>query len=512
MMTYLYQFRWLPLVCLLMVACDDNLDELNTNETDATAIDPVFQLNNAIIESSYPNTTLVYDMGIVQQIVTPNSGVLTGANFNQDNRNVTQQTWQNYYRDVIKNTRDILNSQEELTDRNNLIQMARIVQANVFMILTDEYGYIPYFEAGKAFSERVLYPGYDAQQAIYTDLIAELREASASLDPSGTSETAEVLFGGDIAQWKKYGYSLLLRAGMRLSKVDLEQAQAVAQEAFQGGVITSNEDNAVIRHDANYVNGVGRILNATEANNYFLAAPFVAYLQSNNDPRLESIAVRYVGAASGPGQVLGPDGNGTNDPDAQIGMPVGNNDETAKAVAADLGLASFYEFSQADRERVVTQTSPMFLVTAAQTQLLLAEAAVRGWLSVSAEELYASAVRAHMEQMASYGAGSAIEEEAITTYLAANPYDAANALEQINTQYWVASFLNGPEAFANFRRSGFPNLDPNPFPNQDISTDFIRRLTYPSSEVAVNTSNVNQAIAQMGPDRLDTRVWWDVAQ
>ena len=511
-MNYLYKFRWLSLVCLLMIACDDNLDELNTNETDATAIDPVFQLNNAIIESSFPNTTLVYDMGIVQQIVTPNSGVLTGANFNQDNRNVTQQTWQNYYRNVIKSTRDILNNQEELADRNNLIQMARIVQANAFMILTDEYGYIPYFEAGKAFSERILYPEYDAQQAIYDDLISELRQASAALDPTGTQETAEVLFGGDITQWKKYGYSLLLRAGMRLSKVDPPQAEAVAQEAFQGGVILSNDNNVVIRHDANYVNGVGRILNATEANNYFLAAPFVEYLQSNDDPRLEAIAVRYIGAASGPGQKLGPDGNGTNDPDVQIGMPVGNNDETAKAVAADLGLASFYEFSQADRERVVTQTSPIFLVTAAQTQLLLAEAAVRGWISASAEELYTSAVRAHMEQMAAYGPGSAIAEEAISAYLAAHPFDAANALEQINTQYWVASFLNGPEAFANFRRSGFPDLDPNPFPNQDISTDFIRRLTYPSSEVAVNTSNVNQAVAQMGPDRLDTRVWWDVEQ
>ncbi|MEZ4829361.1 MAG: SusD/RagB family nutrient-binding outer membrane lipoprotein [Bacteroidia bacterium] len=64
----------------------------------------------------------------------------------------------------------------------------------------------------------------------------------------------------------------------------------------------------------------------------------------------------------------------------------------------------------------------------------------------------------------------------------ANPYDAANALEQINAQYWVASFLNGPEAFANFRRSGYPALTPNPFPGKDIKGDFIRRMTYPNSK------------------------------
>ena len=152
---------------LLLIACDEGFDELNTSKTDATAINPLFQLNSAIIESSFPNTTLVYDMGIVQQIITPNSGVLTGANFNQDNRNVTEQTWQNYYRNVIKETRDILNDEEALTERNNLRQMTRIVQAHAFMILTDSYGHIPYFEAGKAFNERILYPEYNDQTVIY---------------------------------------------------------------------------------------------------------------------------------------------------------------------------------------------------------------------------------------------------------------------------------------------------------------------------------------------------------
>ena len=83
-------------------------------------------------------------------------------------------------------------------------------------------------------------------------------------------------------------------------------------------------------------------------------------------------------------------------------------------------------------------------------------------------------------------------------------------LEQINTQYWVASFLNGPEAWANFRRSGFPVLTPNPFPGSDLKTEpFIRRLTYTDNELNVNKTNVQQAISRQGPNLLDTRVWWD---
>ena len=85
-----------------------------------------------------------------------------------------------------------------------------------------------------------------------------------------------------------------------------------------------------------------------------------------------------------------------------------------------------------------------------------------------------------------------------------------NALRDINTQYWVASFLNGPEAFANFRRSGFPALTKNPYPAQEISTgDFVRKLTYPDTELGINVANVQEAITRQGGNKLDTRVWWD---
>ncbi len=141
---------------------------------------------------------------------------------------------------------------------------------------------------------------------------------------------------------------------------------------------------------------------------------------------------------------------------------------------------------------------------------MLAEAASRDWINASAEELYNEGVRLHMEQMALFDVESTVPEADIVTYLNENPYSASEALEQINTQYWIASFFNGPEAFANFRRSGFPELDPNPFPSQDISGDFIRRMTYPSDEIAVKGENVNEAITRMGPDNMDTRVWWDV--
>ena len=114
-----------------------------------------------------------------------------------------------------------------------------------------------------------------------------------------------------------------------------------------------------------------------------------------------------------------------------------------------------------------------------------------------------------MEQLASYDAASAISSTSIQTFTDANSLDDAKAVEQINNQYWVSSFLNGPEAWANFRRTGFPALTPNPYPGKAITGQFIRRLTYPNSEISVNSVNIKAAITKQGADNLDTRVWWD---
>lgn len=506
-MKYIRLYIITILLFSLATGCDEGFDELNTNKTAATTVDPVFLLNQAIINSSFGGNTLVYEMGVVQQIITPFTGVLTGANFNQDNRDVTDDLWQSYYRNVVRNTRDVILTASLQEGRSNLVNMGRILQAYAFLVLTDTYGDIPYFEGGQGYYGQIFFPAYDAQEVIYDDIISELTAATQLLDPNGRIESGDVLYGGNIDKWKKFGYSILLRAGMRLSKINPTKAESTVSTAFQGGVITSNLDNAVVRHDNNFFNNIGNTLNGTEASNYYLADPFVTYLRDTDDPRLSAIAVRYVGAASGPGQVAGV---ASTDPDDQVGMPFGYNNSTISSVVTDLGLASLYDFSQADRTRIASRTAPQFLVTAAQSLLLLAEARERDWISTgTAEEYYEQGVTAHMVQMASYGSGSVIDASAIADYLTNNPFDDATALEQINTQYWIASFMNGPEAFANFRRSGYPVLTPNPFPASGITGDFIRRLTYPNSEISVNTGNVNEAIARMGPDLLDTPVWWD---
>lgn len=487
----------------MVFSCDKGFDDLNTSKTGATKIDPAIILNDAIINIS--NNTLIYEIGIVQQIITPFSGVLTGANYNQDNRNATDNNWDKYYIDVIRNTRDVIALTEGLPERENLKNMARILQAFSFMVLTDSYGAVPYTNGGNGYYSEVFFPEYDSQESIYPKIISELEQATSGLNTSGKTETGEILYGGDIDKWRKFGNSLLLRAGMRLSKVDPAQAQAIVKKAFDGGVITSNEDNAVIRHDNNYQNPISTTLNGTEAANFYLAKAFVDELKYTNDPRLSSIAVRYIGAISGPTQTAD---KTSSAPEDQIGMPIGYDNGSIGAVATADGLESFYAYSQADRKRVAGLTAPWFILTAGQTNLLLAEARFRGWISIGTTEKYfKDGVRASLEKMAEYGDGSAISQDDQDAYLGSITLTSGNELNQINTQYWISSFLNGPEAFANFRRSGYPQLEANPYPGREVP--FINRLTYPDSELSVNQENVATAINQQGPDDLGTKVWWD---
>jgi len=499
--------KLLILLALLATSCDQGFDELNVNPNALTKVDPGFQFNTAVVNSAFAYSNLQYETIIVKQMINPFSGVGAAGQYNQDNRGVTAANWQRYYRSVIRELVDVVAQTKDVPARSNLYNMARIWKAYSFMVLTDTYGDIPYAEAGKSYLEGIVSPAYDAQEKIYTDILNELETASAALDATKARVTTDVLYGGDIVKWKRFGYSLLLRGGMRLSKISPAKAAEIVAKAVAGGVMQTNDDNAQLRHTANFSNPVGAQLNGGQADFFYLAKDFVDYLRANNDPRLTAIAVRYVGARNATEQR---EPRADRSPAAQIGMPLGfDNTTVSTAVRADK-LASLFDYSQLDRSRLAGLLSPTIFVTYGQTQLLLAEAVVRRWTTGDASLLFANGIRAHMRQLALYGATSAVPEAAITTYLQSRSLEVGKELEQINTQYWVASFLNGPEAWANFRRSGFPVLTPNPFPGTDLKTEaFIRRLTYTDAELNVNRNNVQAAISRQGPDLLDTRVWWD---
>lgn len=506
------RLRGLPRLSLLAAAlaaasgCEDGFDTLNTDKTQLVSVEPVMQLNTAVLNSAANLTMLQCETSIVKQHMRIFTGVGACGNFNVDARETSSNNWTNGYQTRARNLIDALGRTEQAPTQSNLHNMIRIWKAYTFMRITDSYGDVPYAEAGKGHLEGVVFPKYDKQEAIYTGpngILEELATASAALDAAKPRATRDVLYGGDVARWRRLGNSLLLRAAMRLSKVKPDVARQYVQRAVAGGVMQSNADNAVIRHTAEYRNPPGTDLNGGQAHFNYLVADFVNHLKNTQDPRLGAIAVRYPRATNSSSMTAA---NADRDPANQIGMPMGyDNTNITPAIRAD-NVPSFYAYSQIDRTRMMDPLAPSFLVTYAQTQLLLAEAAQRGWIPGDPAALYQAGVRAHMEQISSSYTNTAIPTTAISTYLQANPYQATRGLEQINTQYWIASFLVPDEAWANFRRSCFPALAPNPR-QDDLGPNerFMRRFGYPDEERAVNP----EVKTGISPDEIGSRVWWD---
>jgi hypothetical protein len=301
----------------------------------------------------------------------------------------------------------------------------------------------------------------------------------------------------------------MLRIAMRLTKVDPGTAQKWVEKAYTGGVISSNTENAYILHDASggrtTVNRVSNILsgewNATaNPGEASLGKPFVDFLQTNNDPRLAFTAIVPV--------------TGSTLPSDQLGMPNGF-DTNGSGSATDISKAPGYPgdlkmYSILNKNILLKLNGPTFLVTYAQTELLLAEAAKRGWaVGADAQTHYNAGVTAAMEQFVQYDASATISSAAIQTYLTAHPYVDADGYNQINTQYWAACLLDWYETWSNWRRSGYPALIPVNYVGNATGGQIPRRMLYPSSEAASNPTNYQAAISRQGSNNLMTPVWWD---
>lgn len=115
--------------------------------------------------------------------------------------------------------------------------------------ITDLYGDIPYTEAAKAYTDKIFLPKYDSQELIYKDMLKELDEAASALDAAKIGfGKADLIYNGDIVKWKKFAYSLMLRLGLRLTKVDVNLSKDWVTKAINGGVILNSADNAIMKY------------------------------------------------------------------------------------------------------------------------------------------------------------------------------------------------------------------------------------------------------------------------
>jgi hypothetical protein len=420
--------------------------------------------------------------------------------------------WDRNYPNSIANMVEVITHLKDNAAQSNFYQIARIFRVFIFQRMTDMYGDCPYSQAGLGYISGITSPKYDKQEDIYADMFNELQDATTKLDPNAinTVGLADLIYGGDPVKWKKFAFSEMLRLAMRLCKAAPSTAQKWVQVAIQGGVMGGNTDNAIVQHQniggTPVPNGTGLILIGNDPNGYRMSNTFIDYLKTQGDPRLSYLAT----VCADP---MATTDKGDTSFALQRGQANGY-DPPNSGLARDLTKAPDWpgnqnSYSVVNRYTFGRLDAPTFLLTCGETALLSAEAAQRGWIGGDPGQYYNEGVKGAMQQLA-LQAGAGPPDLSISGWLAAHPYDPSIALQQINVQYWVATFMDENESFANWRRSGYPVLVPVDYPGNITNGAIPRRFTYPQSESSDNTDNYAAAVAGLaGGDNMSSRVWWD---
>ena len=558
---------------LSTTACSDSyMEELNTDDSKASSIEPSAQLTTALLQTygdfGMMDTYRSYITGFTQHFAGGwNVSNYAGSVHAQDDQ--MRLVWDQLYAVSIKNIVDAIANSE---DKPNINAALRIHRVYLMAMLTDIYGDLPCTEAGLGFISGITNPKYDTQEDIYnfffTELAACVEQLGTGSDHIGGDVTS---LSGDAAAWRKYANTLRMRYAMRISEVNPAKAKEEFEKALNapGGYITSAADDAyVIYTDGKFtlydgsrdldfrVNALGEILYGQDPTSpTFVSSTFFNILQDNNDPRLYRICRHYINTKRSEtkpdrewnidvtdevvdylnraGDVEHPCDPGAAWWNNWINAPANSEIPTLERVIELYPEAGFdgsnyparmmrpflsIDFEMPDR--------PGALINYAEVEFLLAEAKLKGWnVSGSVEEHFKAGVEASIKWMNTHylQAADRISDAETTAFIDGIVNAGAlqtNAKEAINTQAWILHMMNPSEAWANLRRSDYPVLQDrtklakfeSDFTYDDNNLQTPTRLRYPILENQYNSANYKAAVDRLGgSDDWHKRLWWDVA-
>ena len=560
---YIMLFSALTLGGTFTSCSDNHMESVNTDDTKSPTINPNAQLTTALLQTygdfGLMDTYRSYITGFTQYFAGGwNVSFYAGA-VNPDNDQM-RLIWDQYYSVGIKNLVDAIHNSKDMPNTNAALRIHRVY---LMSILTDTYGDIPCSEAGLGFIEGISNPKYDKQEDIYNWFFAELKDCVSQLGTGSDRISGDVTsLNGDTDLWKKYANSLILRFAMRISDVN----PALAQQEFEGvlasesGYIGNSSENAYVKYlDAPFTlydgsrdldfraNALSEILYGQDPTSpTFVCSTLYNMLKDNNDPRLLKICRNYINTTRSETKPEGcfdvtddmiawENAGGTgvqaNDPGAAWWDQWPTVPATSEIPTLQQLVNNYPDkgYDQSNYPARMTRpflalafeqpNCPGILITSAEVEFLLAEAATKGWaVQGDAESHYEAGIRAAMQLLNDcYDIVGKISETDINDYIAANPL-GDNPKEQINKEAYILHLTNPAEAWANLRRSDYPVLqDRAKFGNFTYTcVDGFKtpvRLKYPNLEAKYNSVNYKEAIERLGgTDDWHKRMWWDVAE
>lgn len=535
------------LACLIFAvaavsSCTDKyLQDVNTDKTKPTTIDPNAQLTTGLLQTygdfSIMDTYRCYISGFTQYF----SGGWNVSNYagavHADN-DMMSRLWDEMYSVGIKNVVDAIYRCEDKPCLNAVLRIQRVYMMS---ILTDVYGDIPCTEAGLGKISGISNPKYDTQEEIYDWFFTELDECIGNI----LKATAKELITGDVtslngspAAWAKYANSLRMRYAMRISDVKPQKAKEEFEKALAcdaGYISLPSEDAYTIFIDGPFTlyDGARDLdfrVNAWSEMCYgqdptsptFVCHTLFHRMKKTNDPRLYRICRHYLNTKRAENKAdeewnidvtdeviayqQSEKGQSAQQKQAPgwacyvgaawysdwVNAPDKDDVPTFKALCEQYPEAGFdgnnyparmiRPFLSMDFEK---GENPGILMTSAETHFLLAEAALKGWsVDGTVEEHYKAGITDAMHLLNTHYLPSqrAISEIELRDYLDANPIagTAEQQKEAINTQAWILHLTNPSEGWANMRRSDYPVMDDRTaYDIKDFAPDDMTKMETP---------------------------------
>lgn len=465
-------------VVTFFASCGDDLEQYNVDPKNPESVSPdyMFSYGQWRIARQVADYDYNANVGIFWANYATQTTYIQESGYDASNRDIGGSIWDNIYTEglsELKKAKEDLRATQvgeaELATKNNKLAMIKIMEVYAYQYLVDNFGDVPFTEA---LDINNVTPAYDDDEMIYMAIGDSLSDAISKITVGAPGfGDADLIYGGDMAKWKKWAHSIQVKMGIRVSESNPSTAAEWVNAGFNGGVFESNDDNAMFEYTGTqpYVNPMYDYFVIDSRNTDFVAAEdFLGLLMDLDDPRV----------------------NVYFDDNLEGGMIGG--------VYGAAGNA-YSELTHLNPDFTDNSVQPSVLAMYSTTLFELAEAVERGFIAGDAEMYYNMAIEANFEFL---GIG-----DQAAAYIAANPYDSSDWETSIGIQKYISLFFNPHEAWTEARRLDVPSLATAPSTGKENPN----RMIYPVEESLINTSNYNAAVSNLGgPDETTTKIFWDV--
>lgn len=468
-----------------LASCTDKFEEFNTDTKNPAKVagEALFSNAELALTDQVSSTNVNLNVFKLFSQYWTETTYTDEANYDIINRGIPDLTFREYYRGFLRDFQEanklILAAPAEATAtgeavKKNKLAIIDLLEVYSYQNLVDIFGNIPY---SQAMDINNISPVYDDAFTIYKDLITRVTASVAALDPAaGSYGSADLIYGGDVAKWIKFGNSLKVRLGITIADKDPVLSKSTVESAVTAGLFTSNDDDALLHYlGAIHTNPIYVDVVQSGRDDFVPANTIVDLMNQKLDPRrplyFTTIGSVYKGGIYGES-------------------------------------SPFSQYSHIN-DAITAPTFPGILLTYDEVLFYLAEAAARGYtVGGTPESFYNAAITASIV----FWGGTPAQAAAylLTPGVAyTSPASGTTWQQKIGTQSYIAFYTRGLEEFNQWRRLDYPVLNTPPTLEGNYAK-LPKRFTYPVNEQTLNATNYQAAATAIGGDLLTTRVFWDV--